>query len=110
MMAHELIRRSAETGERILVEWDPLLCIGLKALGGDELERYVFSGNDHEGREWIVEIVSGDPVESYLRERYEIANGRRPENKSELDMWFSTLDDGTRREIVERYESKEERE
>ena len=57
MMAHELIRRSAETGERLHVGWDPVLIIGLKALGGTELERSVYSGNDRDGRQWIVDMT-----------------------------------------------------
>ena len=57
MMAHELIRRSAETGKRISVGWDPVLAIGLKALGGTELERSVYSGNDRDGRQWIVDMT-----------------------------------------------------
>ena len=57
--AHELIRQSAETGERITVQWDPILRIALKDLGGDELEPRVFSGNDRDGRQWIVDTNGG---------------------------------------------------
>ena len=58
MTAHELIRRSVESGERVHVGWDPVLIIGLKALGGTELERSVYSGNDRDGRQWIVEMTT----------------------------------------------------
>ena len=57
--AHELIRRSAETGERITVQWDPILIIGLKHLGADEFEPRVFSGNDPHGRQWIIDVNGG---------------------------------------------------
>lgn len=60
-MAHDLVRRSAETGERISVGWDPVLAIGLKALGGDELDPGVYSGNDRDGRLWIVEMAKEEP-------------------------------------------------
>ena len=54
--AFELIRQSAETGERVRVNWNPVTIIGLKALGADELERGVYSGNDRDGRQWIIDM------------------------------------------------------
>lgn len=54
--ASEAVGRSIETGQPVRMAWNPLVRIGLEALGGLELEPGVFLGVDHVDRRWIVVI------------------------------------------------------